>query len=97
MRMPIERSTLIHGDSQTIGALEERLHDHELADLCVGPLEGGRPLRERLTEPRGGFPGGMGAGARAARPDRRKGLQDRPDLDEDDHRARPEGALARRS
>jgi myo-inositol-1-phosphate synthase len=51
-------------------------------------------LRQRRAEPFRRRSGALGDGPGEGRPDRRQGLQDRTDADEDDHRAGIEGADA---
>ena len=74
----------------------ERSGDLAVADLRVRGAEAGRPLRQRRAQPDRRHAGADGAGQAEQRPDRRQGLQDRPDADEDDPRARLQGAPAGR-
>ena len=59
-------------------------------------LKEGIPVRQRRAEPDGRHPRADRARAEERVPAGRQGLQDRPDADQDDHRARPEGAPDRR-
>ena len=87
---------------QTIEAFEKALqwqrreHPVEHGLRLRGP-EGGHPVRQRRAEPDRRHPGAARPGAEERQPDLRQGLQDGPDADQDDHRARPEGAPDRRS
>ncbi len=61
-------------------------------------LQGGRPLRQRRAEPDRRHPGACWSWRDEDRhPDRRQGLQDRPDADEDHPRPGLQGAPARAS
>ena len=77
------------------GLRDKRRRHRAVDDLRVGRAEGRRALRQRRAQPHRRLPGAARAGARHARAHRRQGLQDRPDADEDDPRARPQGAHAR--
>ena len=73
---------------QSIKAFEARpraddARDLQRADLRLGLHQGGRPLRQRRAQPLRRLPRRVGSRARALRPHRRQGLQDRPDADED--------------
>ena len=77
------------------GLTRDARRHRAVADLRVRVPQAGRPVRERRAEPVGRHAGAARAGAQAERADRRQGLQDRPDADEDDPRARLQGAHAR--
>ncbi len=73
----------------------QRAGDLQRPDLRVGVHQGGRPLRQRRPQPLRRLPRRVGPGAGALRRHRRQRLQDRPDADEDRHRADAQGPRAR--
>ncbi len=66
-----------------------------LDDLRLLRDQGGDPLLQRRAEPLRRLPGDGGPREEDRHPDRRQGLQDRPDPDEDDPRPGLQGAPAR--
>ena len=78
------------------GARGERRQHPVEHDLRLRRDQGRHPVRQRGAEPERRRPGADPARAADRLADVRQGSEDRADADQDDHRARPEGAADRR-
>ena len=84
-----------HAGAVRAGDGEQRRRHRAVDALRVCRDHGGRAVLQWRAKPVGGYSRARAACERQRHSHLGQGLQDGPDLDEDDHRAGPEGAHAR--